>query len=124
MSYKTYKDMAPPQKKILKISVDIKGQKHFSQLLKTYPIVVVDVWAKWCRPCMQIADTYEKFAKQYPKVFFCKDNIALEHSVHKDQVTVIPSFFFYAFGKITKITGGDFNEIKAHLDNLIKNQPL
>ena len=123
MSYKTYKDMVPPKKKVVKISTDIKGEQHLAQLLKTHPIVVVDIWAKWCRPCIQIADAYEEFAGKFPHVLFCKDNIDTEYSVHKDKVTVIPTFFFYAFGKISRITGADFTEIEHHLVQLIQSHP-
>ena len=53
-------------------------------------------------------------------VIFCKDNIEQEGSCHKDKVTAVPTFFFYAHGKITKMTGADFDLIETYIKTLMK----
>jgi thioredoxin 1 len=48
----------------------------FDQIVKRYPLVVVDCWAAWCGPCRMIAPVIDELAKDYAgKVVFGKLNV-------------------------------------------------
>ena len=119
MSYKTFKSLKTVEKLVKKKSIDLLDSEHLKLLLKKFPIIIVDAWANWCRPCKLISNDYEELAHKYPKIVFCKDNIDNENSPHKDKCEVVPTFFFYAFGNIKKLTGADFKVIEEYINELL-----
>ena len=60
-------------------------------------LVVIDLWAPWCGPCMMLAPTMEELRKEYPDVKFCKVNVDNEQELARAfKVESIP---FVAFVK-------------------------
>lgn len=48
---------------------------NFHEVVRTYPLVVVDAWAAWCAPCRRIAPIIDELAKEYAgRVVFGKLN--------------------------------------------------
>ena len=100
--------------------------QHIKQLkdaLKKYRVVVVDVWAKWCQPCVQLKPTFEKMAMTYkdsPFFKFFTDDIDLDTSVHKDKVTAVPTFFVYTDGDLhpKKEFQGDLDKVEVLVNRL------
>ena len=123
MSYKTFNQLKKKKENVPKVSIPLTNQKHLEKLLKTGKIVVVKCWAPWCQPCLMIANDYEKLAAKNSNIIFCNDNIDNEESYHRDKVTAVPTFYFYANGNITKITGADWDIITDHIKKLL-NTPV
>ena len=76
---------------------ELKNVKELKSALKKHRVVVVDVWAKWCQPCVQLKPVFEKIAMKYkdsPFFEFFTDDIDMETSVHKDKVTAVPTFLY------------------------------
>ena len=119
MSYKTFKNLKKTEKHVEKKSIDLLDAEHLNLLLKKFPIIIVDAWANWCRPCKLIANDYEELAHKYPQVVFCKDDIDSENSPHKNKCEVVPTFFFYARGNIKKLPGADFTIIEEYIKELL-----
>jgi len=63
---------------------------------------VVDFWAPWCGPCLMVAPTLEKLAKEYAgKLLVAKVNTDENPEwATKLGVQGIPTMFFIADGKI------------------------
>ncbi len=118
MSYKTFGQLEKKEKAVPRVSIDLQDSNHLQKLLQTKRIVIIDVWAPWCQPCKLIANDYEKLATEYPNIIFCKANIDLENSYHRDKVTAVPTFFFYAHGNISKFQGADFDAIRNTIKKL------
>lgn len=38
-------------------------------------LVVIDLWATWCGPCMMLAPVIDEIEKEMPNVKFCKINV-------------------------------------------------
>ncbi len=38
-------------------------------------LVVIDLWATWCGPCMMLAPIIDEIEKEMPEVKFCKINV-------------------------------------------------
>ena len=47
-----------------------------SEIIRKHPLVVVDCWATWCRPCQMIAPVIDEMARDYAgKIVFGKLNV-------------------------------------------------
>jgi len=82
-------------------SIQITDQ-IFDDTIKKHPIVVVDLWAPWCMPCLATAPTIEELAKKYAgKIVFGKLNIDENKSTPvKFAVMGIPTLLFFKNGKL------------------------
>lgn len=49
-----------------------KNETEVSDIIRTHPLVVVDLYSTDCPPCNRLAPIYERMAQQYPSVIFVK----------------------------------------------------
>jgi thioredoxin 1 len=48
----------------------------FEEVVRRYPVVVVDCWAEWCAPCRMVAPVIEELARDYRgRILFGKLNV-------------------------------------------------
>lgn len=38
-------------------------------------LIVIDLWATWCGPCLMLAPTIDELEREMPEVKFCKINV-------------------------------------------------
>ena len=38
-------------------------------------LVVIDLWASWCGPCMMLAPVIDELERDFPEAKFCKINV-------------------------------------------------
>jgi len=72
------------------------------ELVKEYPIVVVDCWAPWCGPCRFIAPVVEQLSKEMQgKVVFAKLNTDENRMTSsKYGIMSIPTLLLFKDGKL------------------------
>jgi len=87
--------------------------------------VIVDFWAKWCKPCLEFSPTFEKISKLYEgKVKFIKCNIEKNKSIaNLFDVKSIPTILIFCDGKIVRRLLGSYKlkEIKEELEKVVKS---
>jgi thioredoxin 1 len=69
----------------------------FVEMVKKYPMVVVDCWAAWCGPCRMVAPIIEELAKEYAgKIVFGKLNVDENPRIATEfAIMAIPTIFIF-----------------------------
>lgn len=51
-------------------------KENFKSEVEDYKgLIVIDLWATWCGPCLMLAPTIDALEKEMPSVKFCKINV-------------------------------------------------
>ncbi|MFD0363366.1 thioredoxin family protein [Nocardia sp. GCM10030253] len=56
-------------------------QHNFQTTIADHPIVLVDWWAGWCRPCHQFAPVYEASSDRHPEIVHGKVDTEAEQAL-------------------------------------------
>ncbi|MHC1579704.1 MAG: thioredoxin [Candidatus Alkanophagales archaeon] len=82
--------------------------ENFEEVIRKYPLVVIDFWAPWCPPCRMIAPIIDELARKYAgRVVFGKlntdENVRTATALG---IMAIPTLCIYKDGKLVdKIVG-------------------
>ena len=106
-----------------KYTASIQNIEQKVDLIKSNKVVVIDVWAPWCNPCLMIADKYEEMAKKYNKRGVCilaKEN--LEDKIQMPEGVVIkgiPTFLFFKDGvHVDTEVGADLGTVENKIQEI------
>ncbi len=92
----TQSDLKWPQ-----VPVDLTDH-NFNEIVKKFPLLVVDFWAPWCMPCKMVGPVIEELAKDYRgKVVFGKMNVDREQQIaRKYGILSIPTIYIFKNGEM------------------------
>jgi thioredoxin 1 len=82
--------------------------ENFTEVIESYPLVLVDFWAEWCHPCRIIAPVVEELAREYKGKLVCaKLNVdENKNTAVQFQILSIPTLLLFKDGKLVdKIVG-------------------
>ena len=68
-------------------------KENFKREVEEYKgLVVIDLWATWCGPCLMLAPVIDELEKEMPQVKFCKINVDDERELAMEfKVQSIPT---------------------------------
>lgn len=88
----------------------IATDHNFEELIKSYPLVLVDFWAEWCLPCRVIAPAIEELAEEYAgKIVILKLNVD-ENPITASRygITSIPTLMIFKNGRPVDVIVGAY----------------
>lgn len=96
--------------------------ENYKEILKSDKLVIIDVYATWCKPCSVIAPILDKLSEEYSeKVLIGKYNIEDEVELcEKYNILSIPTLLFFRHGKMIDKCIGSFvtSTIREKINNL------
>jgi thioredoxin 1 len=122
MSYKKLSTIGNSIKEKFEILVpEIKTSDEKKNMINSFRICLIDVYAEWCGPCKITAPVFSNLFKNYNLagvVGLAKENVELGLSPN---VQVIPTFQFYVNGQFESVmTGADMDALEKKLVELIQ----
>lgn len=74
----------------------------FEQVVRKYPLVVVDCWAEWCVPCRMVAPIVEELARDYHgRIVFGKLNVdSNPGTAQQYEIMGIPTLLVFRNGQL------------------------
>src|SRR5690242_15514433 len=90
---------------------------EYNQAIAYKDLSVIDWWAQWCAPCLQIAPSIEQLAQNYTAVKFYKIDVDEASDIAtRAGISAMPTFHFYKNGKlIDTVVGARLSSIKDKL---------
>jgi thioredoxin len=104
-------------------TINIDSPSHFTTILNSNRIVVVDFYADWCGPCKAIAPIYEQLSSQLSRpgtLAFTKVNTDSQKQIAQTyNITAMPTFMVFKSGRESKrIKGADVKALDAAVKQL------
>lgn len=96
--------------------------ENYKEILKSDKLVIIDVYATWCKPCSVIAPILDKLSEEYSeKVLIGKYNIEDEAELcDKYNILSIPTLLFFRNGEMVDKCIGSFvtATVREKINNL------
>jgi thioredoxin len=104
-------------------TINIDSPAHFTTILSSNRITVVDFYADWCGPCKAIAPIYEQLSAQLSRpgtLAFTKVNVDAQKQIAQTyNITAMPTFMVFKSGRESKrIKGADVKALDAAVKQL------
>jgi len=101
-------------------AIKVSTLEHKNAMIGGHQIVVVDVYADWCGPCLKIGPAFDILASKYSRPGHCalvKENV---DDGFNPSITGVPAFDFFVGGRqVHRMVGADIESVEAKLLELL-----
>ncbi|KAI9917884.1 hypothetical protein PsorP6_012592 [Peronosclerospora sorghi] len=102
--------------------ITVTSEEQWQQLMRqnqeSNQTLVVDFWATWCKPCVEIAPFFEELSGRFPATVFARVDVdELESVTDEFDVSSLPCFKVFRAGNVVDELSG---AIKTALDSLVR----
>lgn len=108
---------------------NIISYEDFSNYIKNYKYVIVNIGASWCKPCIAIKPKIEKFVSVIDEsdyIYLKIDNSVYEEDSEFDNFFSLKKIPYFAFirdgNNIESFVNGDFDFVSQKIMLFIQNQ--
>ncbi|KAF4044478.1 Thioredoxin [Phytophthora infestans] len=102
---------------VTNVTSEEQWEKLMQQNQESNKALVVDFWATWCKPCVEIAPFFEELSARFPSAVFARVDVDELESVAEDfNVSSLPSFKVFKGGKVVDELSG---AIRSALESMI-----
>ncbi|CEG35665.1 thioredoxin [Plasmopara halstedii] len=102
---------------VINVTTEVQWEQLMQQNQETNKALVVDFWATWCKPCLEIAPFFEELCNRYPAAVFARVDVdELEDVVEDFNVSSLPNFKVFKGGKIVDELSG---AIRGTLEKIV-----
>jgi len=105
--------------------LELKKDNFEAEVKKADTPVIVDFWASWCGPCMNLAPIFEETSKDYEgKLKFAKVNVEENQDLAGEfNVRGIPCLIVFNKGEeVDRIVGSmEKDALKEKIDSILSN---
>jgi len=105
-------------------NIRVLNQENFDEIVDRHPVVLVDFWAKWCKPCRSFSQVIEQVAPRYPQVIFASVDIdeqkelAEEFAIKSVPAVMIIRNQTVVFAQSGALTAGNLAELLEQAQKL------
>ncbi|OWY90745.1 Thioredoxin, partial [Phytophthora megakarya] len=101
--------------------VTVTSEEHWEKIMKqnqeSNKALIVDFWAPWCKPCVEIAPFFEELSARFPSAVFARlDADEIDSVTEEFEVSTLPSFKVFKGGKVVEELSG---AIKSALESMV-----
>jgi len=104
----------------LKKVIKIHSVSEYNQIIATSneKAVVVDFFATWCKPCVQISPLFAEFSESYSDCIFVKVDVDnLKEIAKTESVSAMPTFKVYKNGAVVDtLVGASVQKLKEMIE--------
>ncbi|KAE9020788.1 hypothetical protein PR003_g12239 [Phytophthora rubi] len=99
------------------VDTEEQWEKLIQQNQESNKALVVDFWATWCKPCLEIAPFFEELSGRFPAAVFARVDVdELDTVTEEFNVSSLPSFKVFKGGKVVDELSG---AIKTALESMV-----
>ncbi|CAI5734689.1 unnamed protein product [Peronospora destructor] len=92
---------------VVTVTSEIQWKQLIQQNQESNKALVVDFWATWCKPCIEIAPFFEELSGRFPAAVFVRVNVdELESVTDAFDVSSLPSFKVFKGGMVVDELNG------------------
>lgn len=107
-----------------KLTVVTKNN-FLAEVIQSKNPVILDIFAPWCQPCLEMTPVLEKLAQEFPNIKFATINAPEESEITEALgVESVPSFVVFYQGKIVTAFVGqkNYNDFKKIIVELLASK--
>ncbi len=95
----------------------VQSKSDFDSEIASGKLVVVDFFATWCGPCVNISPHFEKLSKEETSVVFLKVDVdELSDVAEQCGISAMPTFQLYKNKvKVAEVVGANIEKVKQEI---------